>query len=802
MSYSLYITFFALFFCAVTVSAQTRIQGFVFNTSQQVIPKANITIHTIDSIGIYKMYTDDDGFFKHTLPTGTYQLEVYHLGYERYTHRFDLKSGEQIALDTIFLVDALQTLGEVTVQGTRRLIEQKSDRTVINVESSILASGMTALELLQRAPSVRVDEDGNIQMRGKSDIGILLNGKLSYLSSKELANILKGTSSESIKSIELITNPSAKFDAKGVGGLINIVMKQPAPTPLSGSVQAFGGGGRKARYGGGANLGGQVGQWRWQGSFEHAYRGEEEYRNFDRFYGDGDAADAHKSLQYSKTDEPLTTQQGRVGLEYTPNEQMSVGVLWTGSFGTYQNFSQGYNDIYRMDDERLTHTLTDNTNDSRWQAHNVGFSYIQKIRDKHQLSADWDILYSSYKADQVLLSTILPLGQYDPYLAARQNATPSTTHLQVAKADYLHQINGALSAEIGWKSSWMKSDNNSLSDTLDHNIWVHDSQNSNHFVYKEQIHAAYLNFNLNLDRWGFIAGLRTERTKADGDLRTDGTTFSKHYIQLFPSVSLRYQPHANHQFQFSYSRRINRPDYENLNPFRYYVDAYVYWEGNPLLQPELANAYELNYTLHRNLLFSVYYTDVHDAMTSVLTQLPEENTTIRSIHNIKGFQNYGINVHYSFSPFAFWSTQWNVNTFENRYFGTFRNERIYNRLWSYTAQTTHTYRIPKKWSVEWTGSYESPQSDGVFRQKASGFVSVGLMKKMYDDKLNLKFAIDDLFRTRRYHTTSTVGNVYMDQRINLDSRLWRISLTYSFGRSSDSHSKAKSNQEQQRVRGL
>lgn len=789
-----------LVFSIDAVFAQSGIRGYVIDQNLQPIPKTSITVSVQSPRANYQLYTDDKGSFNKDLTPGKYQLEVYHLGYERQIMWVDVVEGKVNLLDTILLVNELQQLDEITVQGSRKLIEQKNDRMVINIENSVLATGTTALELLKRAPSVRVDEEDNIHMRGKSDIGILINGKLSYLSAKELTNILKGTPSESIKRIELITSPSAKFDAKGIAGLINIVMKEPMAEPLSGNAHVFGGAGRKERYGLGTTLSGQAGSWRWQGGIEHAYRGEKEYRNFNRFY-DNKEDEGHKSLQYSSTDEPLQTQQSRAGLEYVPNHKTTVGMLWTGNFGTYKNFSNGYNDIYDHLDKRSVHTITANTNISRWQAHNVGFSFLHKIGENRELSADWDILYSDYKADQTLRSDILKYGAPNALQEARRNATPSTTYLQVAKLDYQHRWKENVTTEVGWKSSWMKSDNNSLSDTMQNNSWVADAQNSNHFVYNEQIHAAYVNFNMVFGQWGLNTGLRTEHTDANGELKTDGRTVNKRYTQLFPSVSMRYEIADKHQLQLSYSRRINRPDYEDLNPFRYYVDAYVYWEGNPLLQPELANVFELNYTLHRNLFFSLYYTDIKDAMTSVLMQLPEENKTIRSIHNIKGFQNYGVNVNYSLALFSFWSTQWNLNTFENHYFGSYGGERIANRLWSYAVQTTQNYRLPKSWSAEWTAAYESPQSDGVFRQKASGHVSLGVMKKMLNDKLNLKFAVDDVFKTSRYRTNSSVGGVYMDQRIDLDSRVWRVSVGYTFGKKGDGADKKKS-EEQQRVRGL
>lgn len=797
--YSTAIMTATLVLCAtLEIYAQSGVRGYVLDSHKQPVPKTSVIASSQTATESYQTSTDHQGLFQMDLPQGKYVLDIYHMGYERHRITVDVVPHICTVLDTIPLVAESQQLEEITVQGTRGLIEQKNDRTVINVENSILASGATALELLKRAPSLRVDEEDHIYMRGKSDIGILINGKLSYLSDKEITNMLKSMPSESIKRIELISNPSAKFDAKGVAGMINIVMKQPTAQALSGSVHTFGGAGRKERYGLGATLGGQKDRWRWQGGIEYAYRGEEEFRNFDRLYT---GIEGGKSLQYARTDEPMRTQQARAGLEYVPTDRTSIGVLWTGNFGVYKSSSKGYNDIYTPTGERSVHTLTDNTNDSRWQTHNVGFNLVQKIGKKSELSADWDILYSTYKADQILRSSIQKYENGHSGLEARRNATPSTTYLQIAKVDYQYQWNESLTAEAGWKSSWMESDNNSRSDTSKSEKWVADLQNSNHFVYKEQIHAAYANFNLSLDHWGVVAGVRTEHTKADGELKTDGRTLNRDYIDFFPAVSFRYEINAKNQIQLSYSRRINRPDYEDLNPFRYYVDAYVYWEGNPLLQPELANSYELKYSFNRDLLFSFYYTDVKDVMTSVLTQLPQENKTIRSVHNIKGFQNYGVNMDYSFSLMPFWSAQWNVNAFENNYFGSFGGEQIANRLWSYTVQTNHNYRLPKRWSAEWAAAYESPQTDGVFRQKASSYVSLGLMKKMFDDKLNLKLAVDDIFKTGRYRTTSSVADVYMDQRIDLDSRVWRISISYSFGKNGTDR-KMKDNEQQRRVRGM
>src|SRR5690606_25508924 len=256
-----------------------------------------------------------------------------------------------------------------------------------------------------------------------------------------------------------------------------------------------------------------------------------------------------------------------------------------------------------------------------------------------------------------------------------------------------------------------------------------------------------------------------------------------------------------HSVQFSYSKRVNRPDYEDLNPFRYYIDAFVFYEGNPLLQPELANAFELNYSFGKNLHASFYYTDVKDVMTSVLTQLPAQNVTIRTIANIEGFRNKGVNINHSYSPINFWTSINNANIFENHYFGKFNNESIDNREWSYAIQSNNIFKLPKKWSFEINGQYNSPQTDGVLRQKGFGFVSAGLMKNVWKDKVSLKLAVNDIFKSMTYQTESYAGGVRMNQNFNLDSRTFIFSATIKLGKELNGRQKKKDNEEQNRVRG-
>jgi len=784
---------------------QSLTSGTVLDEKQKPIYMATVEVlPSTDSTVMATSATGENGRFEMELKPGTYVFRISFLGYRTLTSAAIAVAGTKTDLGIFRLQVEDQLLSEVVVNRQLRLVEQRSDRMVVNVENSILSDGMTALEILQRAPGVRVDDDGHITMRGKAGVRVLVNGKLSYLSEKELALLLKGTQSSSIKSIELITNPSAKFDAAGNAGLINIVMKTEKRTGISGTAHSYAATSRKPRYGGGLSVNARHNQWNVVSSYDYGYRGEREYRSFLRQFNHPTRPDSSKiSNQYSETDEPLFTHNAKVGVDYDVDDRMTLGALWTGSFGTYKNLSNGYNDIAFIGGRLVSNALTDNRHISKWNTQGGSLNLLRKIGARnHELSADVDYTYADYSADQYLLSDFQQTAFQDPFASTRRGQTPSVTDVFVGKVDYLHHLGDGQKVETGWKSSWIDADNNALNDTLRNGQWVPDAGTSNHFRYEEQIHAGYVNYSLERERWNVMAGLRVEHTRTVGHQLTAGQRTGRRYTQLFPSLSLAYKPNTDRSVQLSYSRRIQRPDYDDLNPFRYYVDAFVFWEGNPYLQPELAHALELNVVFGGALSISAYYTYVNHVMTSVLTQLPEQNVTIRSVHNIDGFRNLGMNVNYTFKPFGFWTSINNANGFNNRYSGEFNGEPIDNAQWSGTFSSINTLSLGRGWSAEVIGEYHTAHVDGVLHLNAYGSIATGLMKKLSQERLSLKLAATDIFRTVNYNPRSVADGVFMQQRFNLDSRVLTLSASFRFGQEIKTRERRQSSEdEQQRIRG-
>ncbi|WP_257657061.1 outer membrane beta-barrel family protein [Parapedobacter lycopersici] len=796
------------FFCFLSglVCAQSIVRGTVVDEARQAVAMATVEVlaATADSTVVATIATDLEGRFEVQLLPASYLLRISFLGYKPLVSGSVAVVSGTADLGTHQLMVDDQLLTEVVINRPQRLVEQRSDRMVVNVENSILADGMTVLEILQRAPGVRVDNDGNITMRGKSGVQILINGKLSYLSEKELALLLKGTQSSSIKSIELITNPSAKFDAAGNAGLINIVMKSDRRSGINGTAHSFAATSRKPRYGGGLALNARHNRWNAVAGYDYSYRGEREYRTFLRQFNDAARPDSSKvSNQYSQTDEPLATHNAKFGIDYNADERLTLGALWTGNFGSYKNLSEGYNDVAFLDGSMVSNALTDNKQVSLWNTQGLNLNLLRKIGPRdHELSANFDYTYADYSADQNLVSDFQQTAFQDAFTSVRRGQTPSTTTVFVGKMDYLHHIGNGQKIEAGWKSSWIDADNNAMNDTLRDGSWIPDAGTSNHFRYREQIHAGYASYSLEREQWHVMAGLRLEHTRTEGHQITADQLTERHYTQLFPNISVAYKPHADRSIQLSYSRRIQRPDYDDLNPFRYYVDAFVFWEGNPYLRPELVHAFELNAMLGSTLSAAVYYTYINDVMTSVLTQLPQQNVTIQSLQNIDGFYNVGVNLNYTLKPAGFWTSINNLNGFNNRYRGSFNGEIIDNAQWSATFNSINTFSFGNGWGAEVIGEYQTPQADGVFRVNAYGAVAAGLMKKLVQERLTVKLAATDIFRTMDYRPTSVADGVVMRQRFNLDSRIVTLSATFRFGQQIQARDRRTgSEDEQQRIRG-
>lgn len=774
-----------------TVNAQSsgKIQGKVLSADGSALPYASIRLQKQDGELLKGTLSDTLGKFTLVaVPHGTYLIKVNTMGFVMHQSKVFTVSAQHhnIDMDAIILTEDAMTLGAVTIKGQKRLIEQTIDKTVMNVENSILAEGNTALELLQKAPGVSVGEDGQVLLKGRPNVLVMLNGKSTYLSPKELSTLLKGTNSASIATIEIMSNPSAKYDASGNGGIINIQLKKNMATGFNGTVTVNGGRSRNARYGSGINLNYRSNKVNIYGSYDYAYRGETEYLDFvRRFYDSGIAAGQadRSSNQRTETNEPLHTNNFRLGLDYDFNSRNTIGFLINGNVGRYTHDSQTGNVLTSKAGALLSNLATTNYDEQNWKNLTYNMNYRHKFeKEGRELSADADFASNRFTSNLNLNTVTLATseGQVSTDII-RRGYVPAVTDVYLAKVDYIDPLSKTLKFETGLKSSYTSSDNNLRYDLLTNGQWLYDATGSNHFTYKEQIHAGYINLNKEFKGFSIQAGLRGEYTMTEGHQITTDSLITRSYFQLFPSVFLNKPLGDQHQLQLAYSRRIERPDYGDLNPFRVFRDPLLFYQGNPFLKPESVNTFQLSHSFKSRYTTALSYNQTRDVMTWVNGQIDSINTTFEMPQNLNRLVNYGISFTASTTFFGWWTGTHFANLYRNEYSGTTAAASFDNKTTSWSFNTQNTFKAGKGYTIELSGLYYSGSVYGIARYKGNYMISTGAQKSILKDKGSIKLMVNDLFQSNRYREATLFQNIDMSTDKRPDSRRVMLSFSYRFG---------------------
>lgn len=481
----------------------------------------------------------------------------------------------------------MNVLEEIVLTKKKKLYTQKSDRMIFNVQNSIVAEGTNAIDVLSRAPGVVVSQDGELSIRGQQGVGVMINGKLTQLSQRELANYLKSIPSSNIKQIEVITNPSSKYDATGKAGIINIVLKKSSILGLTGTLYSNYGRGRKNRTNSGLNLNYNKDKFNVFGDYSYTFRGEEERKKFNQIqYKDNSRREiSTTNQQYSTTDEPLTSNNFKIGTQYEVSAKTNLEAYVDAKIGRYQNIANGRNTLLDEFYQQQFDALTYNNSKEHWYDYTYAFSGMHKF-DNNGKNMTFDLEYetSKFRSNQYQSSknidALTTISTND-----RRGFIPSQLKVFTGKIDFSNPLSETQTIEMGLKASIKDNNNPSVYEYYQNNEWIVDQNSTNHFKYKEQIYAAYANYKYQIDNFNIQGGLRTEYTAIDIIQKTLNQNHTKDYLNWFPSLSMKYELNTNHSFHTSYSKRINRPSQFDLNPFRFYDDSFNYSQGNPNLIP-------------------------------------------------------------------------------------------------------------------------------------------------------------------------------------------------------------------------
>lgn len=722
----------------------------------------------------------------------TTYIKTTNVGYGQTISKAFTVNGDDVVVPVMNMKETAQTLNAVNITATKPLIERKIDRTVMNLENSVLAACNSAMEILERAPGVTIDKDDNISLKGKQGVNVMINDKLTYLTPPQLANLLRSMDGNSIQAIEIITNPSAKYDASGNSGILNIKLKKNNQAGTNGTLTLTGGYGAYPKNNTSLSLNHKQGNLN---VFTTISRGDNQ--RFQALAIKRTVTDPSNNNtyfdQHSFIPRTLHNNSYRLGADYDLSAKHSIGFVVNGYFNSSLD---NVNNVNRIGStpaagDAYQNTLTTNKGSFKNFAVNLNDHY--KIDTSGQ-AISFDVDYSRFNNNTVFqMNTDFFLGNGAPGATSigLRSQAPSTIRVFTAKTDYTYPLSKTLKLDAGLKYSDVQTDNDFKAQKLAGADYIDDPARANHFIYDERISAAYLNLNKSFESTSVQLGLRAEHTRSTGNLINTGEVVPRDYLNFFPSVFINRNLSPKHDLGFSYSRRINRPGYDNLNPFVSYLDQYTYAKGNPFLNPEYTNNFELSYTYNKTVNLTLGYGVTKDVMTQVLLTDVATKVTYQTFLNLQTQRNYSASIN---TPYTI--TKWFTGNISmvGFYMG-FKSDDLlgasYNKgRFAYQGKLTQNINFAG-FRAEIAENYQSSLIFGLFDVKPQYSVDAGLSRASKDKKWNFKLSVADVFDIR----TNDVNGDYQTNHFRIkqknETRIARITLTYNFG---NSKIKARSHQ--------
>ena len=780
----------ALSFTTQAQKSSGRVAGQVIDGNTKTIEAATITLLKAKDSSVAKISAanKDGNFIFENVAEGKYLVSISAVGHTKgFSEIFEITpSNSNVTLKTIELIPLAKNLTGVTVAAKKPLIEQKIDRTIVNVEASITNVGTSALEVLEKSPGVSVDKDGNISLKGKQGVQVYIDGRPSYLSGADLAIYLRNLSSNQLDQIEIMTNPPAKYDAAGNAGIINIKTKKTKQFGYSGSISSTWAQGRYPKVNESFTFNYRKNKLNLFTTLGYNYRKNWQDLDIQRKFIEHSTKEIKSHFdQESRIKEEGQSYNAKVGFDYFANKKTTFGAVFTGYYnpGLFSNQSDVL--IYDANYFLLSNTLAKTSNDREWKnfSTNVNFRHLLDTAGQ-EITADID--YLTYRTTN---SQYLVNAYYDPNGVPTDKADtllgslPQNINIYSAKVDYTLPLKKGAKFEAGVKTSYVETDNNAIYDSINYGMRVRDDGRSNHFIYKENVNAAYVNYSRSLSKkWFGQFGLRLENTNATGDQVTTGQKFDRHYTQLFPTAFIQYKPSDKNSFVLNYGRRIQRPNYQDLNPFILFLDKYTFEQGNPNLQPQFAHNIELTHSYKGFLNTTLNYTKTNNIINEVLEQNTDRNETYVKKDNIAKQRQYGISVSASGTIKKLWTPNLWANLYNNQFEGIINGDYVKTGATTLQANLQNQFKLGKTLSAELSGYFNSGGVQGVFRVKSFGMINMGISQQVFKGKGTFRLTGRDVFRTQKIKGEIKYGSIDAAFQQRRDSRQVALGFTYRFAK--------------------
>ena len=789
-----------LLLCFGLAEAQMgKISGKAQTQQKQPLISAIVSLTLVkDNTLVKTEITQADGSFEFTnLNNETYQIAIENTGYQMYlSTSFTIDpSTQDITLPTITMESQpTNTLNEVVVKKKKPFVENKIDRTVVNVEAFITAAGGDAMDVLEKSPGISVDQNGTITFKGKSGVQVFIDDKPTYLSGADLEAYLKSLPASTLDKIELMTNPPAKYDAAGSAGVINIISKRSKAKGFNGSLTSRYSQGQRPQTRQGFNFNYLNNKVRLFGNIGYAYQNPVNDLFIFRRFKNPDLTTKSLFYQNSFFRTQVNTGNAKVGLDYYVTDKTTIGIGLTGILKSSRQKTDVRSTLTNAASVLDSTIIANNIENEKFKNAGINLNFRHDIDTLGQkITVDLDYLNYDTETNQRFNNFIYQPDNSLSSQDALYGILPTDIAIYSLKTDYSHPLPNQGTIEAGYKGSFSKTNNIADYRDIIAGNEVPNYDTSNHFKYDEIINAVYLNFNTSYKRFTFQTGLRLENTESKGNQLGNplkqASTFKRNYTNLFPTVYVMYKLDSigNNQMVVNYGKRINRPYFQDLNPFVSPLDKFTFYSGNPYLNPNFSDNYELSYRYKEYFSTTLSYAYSKDDINETI-EIKDEIYYSRP-GNIGKSEYYSLNVNGKIDFNKWWSANVYSEVTYSRYQSQLYTENLDTSGTYWFFMMNNSFKFKNDWSAELSGNYTTDVTSTQFVLLARSNVSLGIQKKILKGKGSLKLSVNDIFFSNL--NNGIINNIKLTDanwRNRGDSRFVALTFSYSFGKSFETKS--------------
>ncbi|MEP7110496.1 MAG: TonB-dependent receptor [Ferruginibacter sp.] len=769
-------------------NSNAQVSGYTKDAQNAPVKGATMSLLAVKDSAIVKLaISKENGAYSFSnIKEGRYLVKASFVEYQpAFSAPFDV-TATGITVPDFQLTKLPNNLKGVVVTAQKPMVEMKADKMIVNVEGTINSVGSDALELLRKSPGVLVDKDDNLSLSGKNGVQVYIDGRPTPLGGQDLSSYLKSLNSSQIEAIEIITNPSAKYEAAGNAGIINIRLKKNKSLGTNGSANAGWNIGTYAKYNAGVNLNYRNKKINLFGNYGYNKSINEFTIGLNRTTGD--SLFDQKSLVIMNN----KSHNFKAGMDYFINSKNTIGVIVNGTISDPSVTNRSTTPISYIPSKSVNRVLVaDNSSVLKRDNINFNINYSYTVPNGKSLTVNadhgtYDINSNQFQPNYYFDAT----GQIPISNVIYRMIAPTKININSLKADWEQPFKkGTLG--IGGKAAFVKTDNDFQRYNIYGNSEQLDKDRSNIFNYKENISAAYLNYNRALKGITLQAGLRMEHTGSEGvstgqKPATGGYVayteiFNRNYTDFFPSAAVTFNKNPKNQFNLTYSRRIDRPNYQDLNPFEFKLDEYTFQKGNINLRPQYTNSIGLSNTYQYKLTTTVNYSHVKDLFTQVF-DTAEKSKAFISKRNLATQDIVSLNISYPFHYKAF-NMFANLNSFYTRYNADFgEGRKIKVNAGGLSLYVQNSIKFAKTWTAELTGFYNAPTVyQGTIKANSLWSLDAGLQKQVMKGKGTIKTSVSDILHTLKFKGLSEFAGQRTDLVSRWESRQFKLNFVYRFG---------------------